>query len=479
MENLRNRSGSLREGARNKRSTSLVNSLLSTGPGSARSRGSTGNGNSIDVSGPSTGMSHGNLGNRKHRGTMARETMREQHAKELVVKFRETVDGGFLAPYGCYGFEKLDYDASVVKSLITRRELAPFYTPLQDYDEDWTREELLKIVDGLPLHAPFDSILEEYEDVPTGNLQNPDFEYLIDRSLPKGEQRKMRSRIFKARLYKKRIMWQESENNEYLDVKFAKQSVNVSRQTKDVKLDPAMESLPSDDLKFCMYSEGLECPICFLYMPGPMNYSHCCQQPICTECFVQIKRADPHFPHDEVDPTKPVTENNDKDPKLLISEPSNCPYCATPNFAVKYTPPSNRRTGILGSVPAKFVSTEQKVVKPSSHVNSVTSDDLRPNWDYKLKKERSRLARREANATAIHVSNRLVDITHPSNSASNADNSGTDTTMMDESTNTDSQRSKTAAQYVTIAEMEKHMLDQAIKLSLQEEESKKNKGRNQ
>jgi hypothetical protein len=24
-----------------------------------------------------------------------------------------------------------------------------------------------------------------------------------------------------------------------------------------------------------------------------MNYSRCCEQPICTECFVQIKRADP------------------------------------------------------------------------------------------------------------------------------------------------------------------------------------------
>ena len=30
-----------------------------------------------------------------------------------------------------------------------------------------------------------------------------------------------------------------------------------------------------------------------------LNISRCCLQPICSECFVQIKRLDPHPPHDD------------------------------------------------------------------------------------------------------------------------------------------------------------------------------------
>jgi hypothetical protein len=34
----------------------------------------------------------------------------------------------------------------------------------------------------------------------------------------------------------------------------------------------------------------VECPICFLYYPSNINRSRCCDQPICTDCFVQLKR---------------------------------------------------------------------------------------------------------------------------------------------------------------------------------------------
>ena len=36
-----------------------------------------------------------------------------------------------------------------------------------------------------------------------------------------------------------------------------------------------------------------------LYYPKHLNISRCCLQPICSECFVQIKRLDPHPPHDD------------------------------------------------------------------------------------------------------------------------------------------------------------------------------------
>ncbi|CAL9735385.1 hypothetical protein MOSE0_H04698 [Monosporozyma servazzii] len=254
----------------------------------------------------------------KRKSTKEREHSKEIQARGLVVKYDENCDGGFLAPFGCYGFDKLDYNIVMVKRLIVERKLAPFYTPLQDFDESWSREEIIKIVDGLPLHASFEDNIEEFEDIPLGDLNKPNFDYLVDKTLTKKEQRRQHSKIFKARLYRSRLIWQETANETFLEDKM------------DVRLGKSKNKyLPSDDLKYSLYKNGTECPICFLYIPGPLNYSKCCQQPICTECFVQIKRAEPHFPHEEVDPTKPISDDSIKDPNLLISEPPNCPYCAT------------------------------------------------------------------------------------------------------------------------------------------------------
>ena len=146
---------------RTRRTTSLVNNIL--------------NGNNARTK---TGSHLSSTSRRKT--SREKELAKEAHAKQLVVRCSETVDGGFLAPFGCYSFEKLDYDATVVKNLIIKRKLAPFYTPLQDFDESWTRDELIKIVDGLPLHDTFDENLEEFEDVPIGNLRKSTFNELID-----------------------------------------------------------------------------------------------------------------------------------------------------------------------------------------------------------------------------------------------------------------------------------------------------------
>ncbi|KAL3230048.1 Protein SIP5 [Nakaseomyces bracarensis] len=424
--------------ARGKRTTSLVGSILSNNR--VRSESNAGKGS-------------------RKKSTREKEEQKEDNARKLVIRFDETVDGGYLAPHGCYSLEKVDYDVDIVRKLIIDRKLAPFYIPLQDFDESWTKEEVTKIVDGLPLHAPFNEHVEEYEDVPVGNLKDPFFDHLVDKSLSKKEQRKMHALIFKARLHRKRIQWQESENNAYLEQKY------------DDRRDQSTTThkfLPNDELKYELYKNGAECPICFLYIPGPLNYSKCCQQPICTECFVQIKRADPHFPHDEVDPTKPQADDSEKDPNLLISEPSSCPYCATPNFSVTYTPPEERKVGINGQHPNSFIPvtiTEREIKN-----YTVTSDDIRPDWESKLNKERARLARRSANATAIHVSNRLIG---PHRTA---------TTGSDDSQSESTSRAGGRSTGITdnaLDELERQMVNEAIRLSLQDEkrkrkESKKN-----
>lgn len=407
----------------------------------------------------------------KKKSTRERDSMKESFAKQLVVRYNESVDGGYLAPHGCYTFEKLDYDPSLVRSLITARKLAPFYIPLQDFDESWTREELIKIVDGLPLHAAVNENPEEFEDIPIGNLKVQNIDELVDKSLSKKEQRKQRSKIFKARLHRKRILWQEQENETFLEQKLeAKKESNPSKRNL---------ALPSADLNHTIYKKGIECPICFLYYPEPLNYSRCCLQPICTECFVQIKRGDPHFPHEEVDPTKPVTNDDEKDPNLLISEPASCAYCATPNFGVTYQPPDNRKTGIGGTPPGSYKTTrDEEEASVSNRSGSeegprtpskspedpevVTSDMIRPDWKAKLDKERLRLARRSANATAIHVSNQLVNPDHPSRRDSNTDSGSIP--------NVRSSRLVTNP----MVELENQMVEQAIRLSLVDEEERKN-----
>lgn len=55
----------------------------------------------------------------------------------------------------------------------------------------------------------------------------------------------------------------------------------------------------------------------YQYYPANINYSRCCDQPICTECFVQIKR-----------------------PEATL-EPAACPFCVEPNFGILYHPPGS------------------------------------------------------------------------------------------------------------------------------------------
>ena len=56
----------------------------------------------------------------------------------------------------------------------------------------------------------------------------------------------------------------------------------LRRMVLDRKLAPFFpgEDDPGDDKE--------ECPICMLYYAGGLNRSSCCQQGICSECFLQI-----------------------------------------------------------------------------------------------------------------------------------------------------------------------------------------------
>ncbi|KAI0086325.1 hypothetical protein BDY19DRAFT_960832 [Irpex rosettiformis] len=182
----------------------------------------------------------------------------------------ETVDFGHLVPQGVYTGPR-DWNHTVVTQCIVDRKLAPFYRPLEDYEETWDDEQILA-------HMKEPQSQEGAEGEGSGT--RADAASIISSS---------------SRTHHKR----------------------PSGSTKDAsKEQPKHPELG-------IYRGAAECPICFLYYPSNINHSRCCDQAICTECFVQIKRADPTTTH-------------------LVSEPASCPYCVQENFGVVYTAPSWR-----------------------------------------------------------------------------------------------------------------------------------------
>ncbi|GEQ66950.1 hypothetical protein JCM33374_g613 [Metschnikowia sp. JCM 33374] len=387
--------------------------------------------------------------------------IKERHALDLVVRFRENVDGGYLAPYGTYK-SNLDFDTKIVRDLVVARRLAPFYTPLQDFDDSWTEDEIVALVRQNPLHA-LDSaygeeeVVEDLDDHKIHHSQN---------YFKRQEQKRRLSEILARVKEQQRIC-----ENEYFQAR-----------TSDGGNDA---DLSSRDLVLKLYRDATECPICFLYFPSPLNYSRCCRQPICTECFVQIKRLDPHPPHDEPEVSEsPGQPKQDELPHTLISEPANCPYCAMSNFGVTYEPPRDVHVGRGSSMkpseysekssivaipenaddPIEFCEDSTQHLKPSPTTNPrkprrrssvaaesdlvITTDDIRPGWEQKLASAKSRLARKAAAASAIHASNLIIR--DEGSSSRNAQGQNTDYIMS----------------------LEDRMVQEAMKLSLLDEEER-------
>jgi len=54
----------------------------------------------------------------------------------------DTVDYGCLTPQGVYTGPR-DWNQSIVAQLICERKLAPFYRPLEDYEDSWDDDQIL------------------------------------------------------------------------------------------------------------------------------------------------------------------------------------------------------------------------------------------------------------------------------------------------------------------------------------------------
>ena len=211
-----------------------------------------------------------------------------------------------------------------------------------------------------------------------------------------------------------------------------------SRNGSQTDIVPRESSLPHDawvngqPIEVYLYKEASECPICFLYYPPHLNRTRCCDQPICSECFVQIKRPDPHFPEHHGEPNGGSSEDAPSS-EQLISEPATCPYCQQAEFGVTYEPPPFRR-GLTYSSHSSFAAMSTAMSSQSSlnsanlsppsplsgarrrtqslsatAPNVITTDRIRPDWATKLAALRAHQARRAAAATALHAAAYLLE----------------------------------------------------------------------
>lgn len=219
-------------------------------------------------------------------------------------------------------------------------------------------------------------------------------------------------------------------------------ALTTSRHGSQTDLTPRELQLPKDPfvngqpIEVNLYKDASECPICFLYYPPYLNRTRCCDQPICSECFVQIKRPDPHPPeHGEPDPNappRPEGEQAESTEGQLVAEPSACPFCVQPEFGVTYAPPPFRRgltyaadpsarpsphitspvssTSSLSSANVAAVRGRRRATSLSaSDPAVVTTDKVRPDWAQKLADARAHAARRSAAATALHTAAYLMN----------------------------------------------------------------------
>ncbi|OAX85094.1 protein SIP5 [Emergomyces africanus] len=387
-----------------------------------------------------------------------KETKQERDARRLAreraarVKERERsmreehVDGGYLVTHGVYtGTE--DFNKAVVRQLMIERRLAPFWKGLEEFSESWTEHQLMAAARGLPIPAP-DEIPPELEyklsppgpseerDTPEKNLAlltvpiasrsqsyNSDTSSSTHPISPSTSLQPQLSpsgsgspgaHLFRGRAKTMASLTASSKNSS---------PGEMSPRELHLPTDPFVNGQP---IEAYLYKNPIECPICFLYYPPYLNRTRCCDQLICSECFVQIKRADPHLPeHEQRDPNSPPPPLNQPSGQL-VSEPAGCPFCVQPDFGVSYEPPPFRRglsylpshalshtftsptssTSSLasGNANSQPLSTRRRATSLSANSPTViTTDKIRPDWAQKLQTARAQVARRSAAATALHA----------------------------------------------------------------------------
>ncbi|KAK0644574.1 hypothetical protein B0T16DRAFT_430657 [Cercophora newfieldiana] len=382
---------------------------------------------------------------RLERERVARVAERERSMKE------EHVDGGYLVTMGTYTGSE-DFNKQIVRQLQIERKIAPFWRGLNDFDDQWTEAQIVAAARGLPIPAPDQTPPDELlprplsADSPRFSAQN-----LNNLTVPLGDRTQSAASDNSVSHAGSALPSPITGHAPRTSSPFKPRGKALaavlggsSRNGSTTEIVPREINLPYDPfvngqpLEVFLYKDATECPICFLTYPPYLNHTRCCDQPICSECFVQIKRPDPHFPEGHIENSP--GHNPEEAAEQLVSEPACCPYCTQPEFGVTYEPPPFRRGLTYGIPPPNFGSLGTAMSSSSSlnsgapspavgspistgggrrrtqslsasSPNVISTDRIRPEWSTKLQTARAHLARRAAAATALHTAAFLMSNT--------------------------------------------------------------------
>ncbi|KAK5633256.1 hypothetical protein RRF57_008971 [Xylaria bambusicola] len=382
-----------------------------------------------------------------------RETKAEREARKLEkeraarIKERERsmkeehVDGGYLVTMGIYTASE-DFNKPAVRQLQIERKIAPFWRGLDDFNETWAEHQIIAAARGLEI-PPADQVPEHLVPQPQPSHDSPEASSsnLNSLTVPIGA-RTLSASSDRTASHPASAVTSPTSPNAPKATSPLKQpkkalaaALNLSRNNSQPEIAPREINLPRDPfvngqaLEVFLYKEGEECPLCLMYYPPYLNRTRCCCQLICSECFVQIKRPDPHFPEHHGDGPNPAESepNPEENNECLIMEPAKCPYCTQSEFGVTYDPPPFRR-GLTYAFPPSSLGAMSTAMSSTSSVNSslspaaasprpsrrraqsvsanapgvVTADRIRPDWTGKLATARAHQRRRAAAADALH-----------------------------------------------------------------------------
>jgi len=346
----------------------------------------------------------------------------------------------------------LEVSATVANTTQIERRIAPFWRGLDNYNKSWTEHQLVAAGRGLPIPAA-DEIppeLTNAQSFESPHVSDPNIQKLM---VPISSRSQSAGSDTSAALSPSHPAFAPSPPSSPVassppqsSSPFRPRSKTLASLTTSSKspspaeMTPREIQLPKDpfvngqQIEVFLYKEVTECPVCYLDYPSYLNSTRCCDQAICSECFVQIKRPDPHPPeHHPSEPTPtPAPSDSTPEPESLVSEPAKCPFCVQPNFGVTYNPPPFRR-GLAYANPTQGLNNLSSAMSSSSSIastgapaqafnthkrrttsmsadapNVISIDKIRPDWATKLANARSHQARRSAAATALHTAAYLI-----------------------------------------------------------------------
>ncbi|EPS43235.1 hypothetical protein H072_2727 [Dactylellina haptotyla CBS 200.50] len=372
-----------------------------------------------------------------------REKERERSMAE------ESIDGGYLVTVGVYtGVE--DYNLKIVRQLQIERRLAPFWRGLPDHEDDWTDAQLVAAAHLKPIPDADEPV------PPSPTKPSTTSEDLTRLTVPMASRSRSQSYGSDASPSSSTGRLSSLSLSSSPLAGFTRprsKTLGFSRSSSSSNTAPVETNIPSRTvnnrpIEAVLYENASECPICFLYYPPHLNKTRCCDQPICSECFVQIKRADPHVP-EHSPPNSPTPQPADQDRRAhagdqLVSEPASCPFCKQPEFGVVFTPlpwkrglvyanqshpysvqqhsplSYNSTTSSTSSLPGTPNGTRRNKTYAVNAPEVITTDRIRPDWATKLAHAKNQAARRAAAATALHTAAYLMNNMNNQSSSSSS-----------------------------------------------------------